>query len=131
MLEAARSLTDDLDFGDTKRAAHERETRNAFFLALALRVAAFASDKAGAPYAVPLVLATVAVLGAGRHILIDGWRALRRGACDMNTLVGLGLTMALLAAIGSPFAHSIFGHGHDHLHAALMILVFVLLGRVL
>ena len=130
-LEAARSLTDDLDFGDTKRAAHERETRNAFFLALALSVAAFASDKAGAPYAVPLVLATVAVLGAGRHILIDGWRALRRGAWDMNTLVGLGLTMALLAAIGSPFAHSIFGHGHDHLHAALMILVFVLLGRVL
>ena len=130
-LEAARSLTDDLDFGDTKRAAHERETRLAFVLALALSVAAFIADKAGAPYAVPLVLATVAVLGAGRHILIDGWRALRRGAWDMNTLVGLGITMALLAAIGSPFAHSIFGHGHDHLHAALMILVFVLLGRVL
>jgi len=130
-LGTERDLAEDLDFGEQARAAHERETRRAFVAAVVLAGLAFAADRLGAPYAVPLGFTTLAVLGAGRHILLDGWRALRRGAWDMNTLVGLGLTVALAAAIGSPFAHAIFGHGHDHMHAALMILVFVLLGRVL
>lgn len=130
-LTGERDLAADLDFGERARAAHERQTVYAFSAAVALAALAFGADKLGAPYGVPLAFTALAVLGAGRHILLDGWRALRRGAWDMNTLVGLGLVVALAAAIGSPLNHAIFGHGHDHMHAALMILVFVLLGRVL
>lgn len=32
--------------------------------------------------------------GPGREILVEGWKALRRGAPDMNSLVGMGACAA-------------------------------------
>ena len=36
-------------------------------------------------------LATVAIILPGRQILIEGWQGWRRGAPNMNTLIGLGV----------------------------------------
>lgn len=128
---AARDLAADVRFGEEAEAKAERATKLNFFAALGLAVLALAAAKLDAPYAVPLALTAIAVLGAGRDILRDGLHAARGRSPDMNTLVGMGIFVALIAAAASPFAHDIFGHGHDHMHAALMILVFVLLGRLL
>ena len=126
-----RSLDDDLAFGEAAEHAADRRTKRDFVLALGLGLASFGASQLHLPYVVSLLLAAVAILGAGREILTDGLAAVRRRSPDMNTLVGLGVLVALIAATAAPLAPTVFGHGHDHLHAALMILVFVLLGRVL
>jgi Cu2+-exporting ATPase len=43
-------------------------------------------------------LATVALLGPGRPILVDGWRGLWHQAPNMNTLVGLGTLTAYITS---------------------------------
>jgi Cu2+-exporting ATPase len=35
-------------------------------------------------------LCLAALAGPGRKLLVDGWKSLRRGSPNMNTLVGLG-----------------------------------------
>lgn len=40
-------------------------------------------------------LATLALLFPGREILLDGWRSLRYGTPNMNSLVGLGTRQCL------------------------------------
>ncbi|MFM7367264.1 MAG: cation transporter, partial [Sphaerospermopsis kisseleviana] len=44
-------------------------------------------------------LATVALLLPGRPIIIDGWQGWRRGAPNMNTLIGLGSLTAYIASL--------------------------------
>ncbi|MCE9594159.1 MAG: cation-translocating P-type ATPase [Planctomycetes bacterium] len=65
---------------------------------------------------------------AGFDVLRDGLRGLVRRAPDMNTLVALGTLAAWSSAVTAWLAPS-FGSGESHLHAALLILVFVLFGR--
>ena len=75
------------------------------------------------------VVATMALAGPGRTILIGGWRALRHGVPTMDSLVGLGITSAygsslvalLWPAVGWPCFFD----------EATMLLGFVLLGRFL
>ncbi|MGD1906146.1 MAG: heavy metal translocating P-type ATPase [Leptolyngbyaceae cyanobacterium] len=75
------------------------------------------------------VLATVALLGPARGILIDGWQGLRHGAPTMNTLVGLGT----LSAYGASVVALIWPHlGWEcFFDEPVMLLSFILLGRTL
>lgn len=44
-------------------------------------------------------LATLALFGPGRSMVVDGWRGLRRNSPNMNTLVGLGTLTAYTASL--------------------------------
>ncbi len=74
-------------------------------------------------------LATVALVGPGREILVDGWRGLRRNAPNMNTLVGLGTLTAYLASF---IALVVPGLGWEcFFDEPVMLVGFILLGRTL
>jgi Cu2+-exporting ATPase len=74
-------------------------------------------------------LATVALLGPGRAMLIDGWRGLRRHAPNMNTLVSLGTltayTTSLIALLFPQLGWECF------FDEPVMLVGFILLGRTL
>lgn len=74
-------------------------------------------------------LATLALLGPGRAILIDGWRGLWHQAPNMNTLVGLGT----LTAYSTSCVALLFGQlGWEcFFDEPVMLLGFILLGRTL
>ncbi|YAI82859.1 MAG: heavy metal translocating P-type ATPase [cyanobacterium endosymbiont of Rhopalodia sterrenbergii] len=74
-------------------------------------------------------LATLALLIPGREIIIDGWRGLRYGMANMNTLVGLGTVSAYVASLIALF----FPHlGWEcFFDEPVMLLGFILLGRTL
>ena len=44
-------------------------------------------------------LATIALLGPGRFILVDGWQSLRNGHPNMHSLVGMGVSTAYLTSM--------------------------------
>ena len=69
------------------------------------------------------------VAGPGRELLVDGWRAWRRGAPDMSTLVGLGAS----ASFGvSCIAAGLPALGwKTFFEEPAMLLGFVLVGRAL
>jgi P-type Cu2+ transporter len=46
-----------------------------------------------------LSLATIALLGPGRFILVDGWQSLRNGHPNMHSLVGMGISTAYLTSV--------------------------------
>jgi P-type Cu2+ transporter len=46
-----------------------------------------------------LGLATIALLGPGRFILVDGWQSLRNGHPNMHSLVGMGVSTAYLTSV--------------------------------
>jgi P-type Cu2+ transporter len=46
-----------------------------------------------------LSLATIALLGPGRFILVDGWQSLRNGHPNMHSLVGMGVSTAYLTSL--------------------------------
>lgn len=74
-------------------------------------------------------LATVALFGPGRGMLVDGWRGLRRNAPNMNTLVSLGTltayTTSLLALLFPSLGWECF------FDEPVMLVGFILLGRTL
>lgn len=74
-------------------------------------------------------LATLALMGPGRPIVVDGWRGLRYGMPNMNTLVGLG---ALTAYTASLVALLVPHLGWEcFFDEPVMLLGFILLGRAL
>jgi len=74
-------------------------------------------------------LATVALLGPGRPIIVDGWRGLWHGIPNMNTLVGLGtLTAYITSCIALLFPELGWECFFDE---PVMMLGFILLGRTL
>ncbi len=75
------------------------------------------------------LLATLALLLPGREILRDGWRGLRYGTPNMNSLVALGTVSAYLA---SGVAYAFPALGWDcFFDEPVMLLGFILLGRTL
>ena len=74
-------------------------------------------------------LATLALLGPGQAMLIDGWRGLRRNAPNMNTLVSLGTltayTTSLIALLFPKMGWECF------FDEPVMLVGFILLGRSL
>jgi P-type Cu+ transporter len=77
-----------------------------------------------------LLIVTLGVMGwAGRGIYVSAIRALRHGATNMNTLVGLGTSVAFLY---SAYATLRPAPGRDvYFDAVLLILGFLLLGKSL
>ncbi|QYX30654.1 heavy metal translocating P-type ATPase [Sphaerospermopsis torques-reginae] len=74
-------------------------------------------------------LATVALLIPGRPIIIDGWQGWRRGAPNMNTLIGLGsLTAYIASLVALLFPQMGWECFFDE---PVMMLGFILLGRTL
>ncbi|MBZ8180135.1 heavy metal translocating P-type ATPase [Oscillatoria salina] len=74
-------------------------------------------------------LATLALLLPGRELLIDGWRSLRHGNPNMNSLVGLG-TFSAYAASCVALAFPQLGW-ECFFDEPVMLLGFILLGRTL
>ncbi len=74
-------------------------------------------------------LATLALLGPGRSIIVDGWRGLWHQAPNMNTLVGLGALSAYIASCVALFFPQL---GWEcFFEEPVMMLGFILLGRTL
>ncbi len=74
-------------------------------------------------------LATIALLGPGRQMAIDGWRGLRQNAPNMNTLVSLGTWTAYLTSVIALLWPAL---GWDcFFDEPVMLVGFILLGRSL
>lgn len=74
-------------------------------------------------------LATLALLGPGRSILIDGWQGLRHNRPNMNTLVSLGTLTAYLASVVALLIPNL---GWEcFFDEPVMLIGFILLGRTL
>jgi len=74
-------------------------------------------------------LATLALLGPGRFMVLEGWRGLRRNAPNMNTLVSLGtLTAYFTSLIALWFPQLGWECFFDE---PVMLVGFILLGRTL
>ena len=78
--------------------------------------------------------ASAALLGPGRDIITDGFRSLKNGVPNMNTLVGIGtgaaLAVGLSQALGLP-ATAAWEDSSHLLEEPVMLLSVILLGRVL
>ncbi|MGQ9866373.1 MAG: heavy metal translocating P-type ATPase [Pseudanabaenaceae cyanobacterium] len=74
-------------------------------------------------------IATVALVGPGRVIWWEGWRAFWRGAPTMDSLVGLGMVTAYGASLTALLVPA--WHWHCFFEEPVMLLGFVLLGRTL
>ncbi|MGF1513238.1 MAG: heavy metal translocating P-type ATPase [Elainellaceae cyanobacterium] len=74
-------------------------------------------------------LATLALAGPGREILVDGWQGFRRRRPNMNSLVGLGMATAYVASavalLYPPLNWECF------FDEPVMLVGFILLGRTL
>jgi Cu+-exporting ATPase len=76
-----------------------------------------------------LVLTALVVVWAGRGVYLSAIRALRHGTTNMNTLVGLGTSVAFLYSAYATLRPAI---GRDvYFDAVLLILGFLLLGKSL
>lgn len=74
-------------------------------------------------------LATLALLGPGRPILIDGWRGIQHNMPNMNTLVGLGTLTAYTASLVALLFPNL---GWEcFFDEPVMLVGFILLGRAL
>ncbi len=128
----------------TERTEHEqlkRDTIVAALLAVPLLVLGMshgAIPGADGPVGrvVQLLLATPLVFGPGRRFLALAWKVTRHGAADMNTLVALGALSAWgwsTVAVLFPqlFPHAEHGHRPHIFFEAVVVIAFVLAGKML
>ncbi|MFT5687826.1 MAG: Cu+-exporting ATPase [Planctomycetota bacterium] len=128
-LDGPRDLREDIAFAQESEEEDLKNHRRDFGLALVFGAGAILALWAEGGESLAILLSGVVVLVAGRRLISSGLRAALRRSPDMNTLVGLGSLAAWLAALASPFFPNVVGHAHGHVHAGVMIVVFVLLGR--
>ncbi|HSN30483.1 MAG TPA: heavy metal translocating P-type ATPase, partial [Kofleriaceae bacterium] len=83
---------------------------------------------------IQMVLGTIVVLGPGRRYFRGGWRAVRHGSPDMNTLIALGAGTAWLSSM-IVAARWLAGPRHHmpelYVEAGAAIVAFVMIGKVL
>jgi Cu+-exporting ATPase len=77
---------------------------------------------------VEMGLSAFVVFVAARGILLAGWAALRRGAPDMNVLLGAGATLAWGGSVAAWLA-GVPAHEGSYFEAAAGIVTFALFGR--
>jgi len=75
------------------------------------------------------LLATIALVGPGQTLIRNGWRSLRHGAPDMNTLVGIGTLAAYITSTIALLIPQL--HWECFFDEPVMLVGFVLLGRTL
>lgn len=124
-------LSRDVAFARDAEASESRHVRRALVLAAMFGSSTLLAGHFGAPVGVQVALAGVVVFVACNRVLATGARALVRLAPEMNTLVGLGLVAAWTSAAVAVVAPSALPDGERHLHDAVLIAFFVLLGREL
>ncbi len=124
-----RAVAADVAYSEREEARAQRANLAAVGVAAGSGLALLAAHMLAAPAWLGPVVAAPAVFIAGRGILTSGWKAARRRAPDMNTLVGLGALTAWTAGAFGVVAPAVFGAAGGHVHAAVMILAFVLFGR--
>ncbi|MBR5068531.1 MAG: heavy metal translocating P-type ATPase [Bacteroidales bacterium] len=83
-----------------------------------------------------LVLALANMLICGRQFYINAWKQLRHGAASMDTLVALSTGIAFLfSAFNTFWGDAVWGsrgiEWHTYFDASVMIITFVLTGRLL
>jgi Cu+-exporting ATPase len=81
-------------------------------------------------------IAALALLGPGRNIMKEGFKALANGAPNMNSLVGVGATAAFTLSVVAAFAPPTIGEygvpvNNDFFEEPVLLLAFILLGRAL
>lgn len=76
-----------------------------------------------------LGLATLALIGPGLSILTDGWKGLRYGIPNMNTLVGIGMLTAYISSVVALLIPSL--QWECFFDEPVMLVGFILLGRAL
>lgn len=74
-------------------------------------------------------LATLALLGPGRPLLVEGWQGLRRNQPNMNTLISLGSVTAYIASVVAVVWPQLYWD--CFFDAPVMIVGLILLGRAL
>ncbi|MEE8467137.1 MAG: heavy metal translocating P-type ATPase, partial [Planctomycetota bacterium] len=126
---AGRELAEDVAYSERQEALDRNQELSSLAVAVTCLAAVLVAGWRAMPTWVSVALAAPAVVLAGRGILTSGWRAALRRAPDMDTLVGMGVLSAWLAGLGGALAPALFGSAAHHVHAALMILAFVLFGR--
>lgn len=126
---SGRTLEQDVAYREESEKAERADELRRLVVATGSLAAVLVARAFDAPAEIDPLLAAPALFIAGRRILVRGVRGLRRGAPDMDALVGLGAASAWFAGVGAVLAPDLFGHAGHHVHAAVMILAFVLLGR--
>jgi len=81
-------------------------------------------------------IAALALLGPGRNIMREGFKALANGAPNMNSLVGVGATAAFTLSVVAACAPPVLGEygvpvSNDFFEEPVLLLAFILLGRAL
>jgi len=81
-------------------------------------------------------IAALALLGPGRNIMREGFKALANGAPNMNSLVGVGATAAFTLSVVAACAPPVVGEygvpvSNDFFEEPVLLLAFILLGRAL
>jgi len=134
-----------VDAEERARAAERAESRRRFLLALGLGLPVLVLGMSHGHVTVPgngwiqLVLTTAVLTFAGGGTYRRAWSAVRHRTADMNTLVALGTGAAYvysLVATVSPSLVAPVASGHRaappiYFEAAVAIIVFVLLGKLL
>jgi heavy metal translocating P-type ATPase len=85
----------------------------------------------GASWLIQFVLAALVMAGPGLGFQTKGWRALARGAPDMNTLVAVGTAAAFAYSAVATFAPALLPEAARHVYfeAAAVIVTLILFGR--
>ena len=81
-------------------------------------------------------IAALALLGPGRNIIREGFKALANGAPNMNSLVGVGATAAFTLSVVAALTPPTIGEygvpvSNDFFEEPVLLLAFILLGRAL
>ncbi len=80
-------------------------------------------------------LATAVLVFCGRRFFVSAWNQLRHGGANMDTLVALSVTISYLFSVFNLFFPKVLeSHGaeaHLYFSSSVMIIAFILLGRLL
>ncbi|NJE61181.1 heavy metal translocating P-type ATPase [Thermococcus sp. 21S7] len=118
------------------REKHLRDMKRKLAVAWSIGTALFAAMQVGrfgveVPYlmSVQFILATVAIVYAGRGIFGKAWGSLRHGALSMEVMYSLGIGSAYLASVLATVG--IIPEDFNFYEASVLLMAFLLLGRYL
>ncbi|HET9135751.1 MAG TPA: heavy metal translocating P-type ATPase, partial [Candidatus Kapabacteria bacterium] len=126
------------DYHAEESDAFYKNKRLKFFISLVLTLPVFTISMLDLQFAgsnwIQLILATPVVLWCGSHFYINGFKAARAGAPDMNTLVGLSVVTAYLYSTFVTIFPDALPHSAmlcPYFEAATTIVTLVLLGGLM
>src|SRR5262245_59558917 len=124
-----RSIEADIEFSERAAERESARARRNLWIATLFGAPSLFAHALGLPHEFAFLASIPVQFVAGWDIVRSGAKAALRLAPDMNTLVALGSLTAWIAAAVSTLAPGVLPGGEEHLHATILILFFVLLGR--